>query len=134
MTTENNNWRFCAVGNIKAQHQDEGGNILYGTKAFRGGTKIYIDDRSWGRNAGHVRVIGLNRDTKYAIESVSIELIENVRIQRVYQPTVLKIMEYVESTDGWEWSGRTAQDRKELKAFIELWQGIQLDGGESNEL
>ena len=103
-------------------------------KPFVGERKYISMTEVGGLNAGHVRVIGLNRYTKYANESVSIELIENVRIQRVYQPTVLKIMEYVESTDGWEWSGRTAQDRKELKAFIELWQGIQLDGGESNEL
>ena len=36
----NNDWRFCAVGNMKAHHTDENGKILYGLKAFSGGKSL----------------------------------------------------------------------------------------------
>jgi len=117
----NKNWRFCAVGNIKAQHTDENGTVFYGTKAFSGGTKVYIDDKTWERNSGDVSVIGLNRFGRYVIESVPRSLIENVRIQRVFKPTVLEIMDYLEMMDGWPWRGRTAEDRRAVKAFVENW-------------
>lgn len=39
---KNNNWRFGVVGNIVRQHLDDKGIIRYGTKAFCGGTKVYI--------------------------------------------------------------------------------------------
>lgn len=116
---EKNDWRFCAVGNVKPQHTDENGKILYGTKAFRGGTKVYIDDRGWDTNGGEAAVIGLNRFGRYAVESIPINLIENIRVQRVFKPTVLEIMDYLEAMDGWPWRGRTAEDRKILKAFVE---------------
>ena len=117
----NNNWKFCVVGNIKAQHTDESGKILYGTKAFSGGTKVYIDDKTWGLNDGKVSVIGLNRFGRYTTESVSIGLIENVRSQRIFKPKVLEIMHYLEVIDGWPWRGRTVEDKKAVKAFVEKW-------------
>lgn len=117
----NNSWRFCAVGNIKSQHTDKDGQVFYGTKAFSGGTKVYIDDRTYPVNGESVSVIGLNRFGRYAVESVPINLIENVRIQRVFKPTVLKMMDYLEVMDGWSWRGRTAEDRKALHAFISTW-------------
>ena len=92
----NIDWRFCAVGNIKTQHTDENGKILYGTKAFSGGTKVYIDDKTQGSNDGCVSVIGLNRFGRYAVECIPLNLIENVRLQRIYKPTVLKIMDHLE--------------------------------------
>ena len=117
----NNNWRFCAVGNIKPQRTDENGKILYGTKAFSGGTKVYIDDRTWGINDGHISVIGLNRFGRYTTESVPVDLVENVRAQRVFKPKVLEIMYFLETMDGWPWRGRTAEDRKAVKIFVEQW-------------
>ena len=36
----NNDWRFCAVGNMKAHHTDENDKILYGSKAFSGGKSL----------------------------------------------------------------------------------------------
>ena len=119
----NNEWRFCIVGNIKQSHKSEDENkILYGTKAFSGGTKIYIEDRTFGRGDCEANVIGLNRFGRYAVESVPIDLIENIRLQRIYKPTVLKIMSYLEQVDGWVWRGRTAQDRRELEAFVVAWK------------
>ena len=45
--SETKNWRFCVVGNIISQHIDADGKLLYGSKAFSGGTKVYIDDLWW---------------------------------------------------------------------------------------
>ena len=117
----NKSWRFCAVGNVKLQHTDKNGQIFYGTKAFSGGTKVYIGDRTYMLNGESVSVIGLNRFGRYAVESVPINLIENVRVQRIFKPTVLKMMDYLEVMDGWPWRGRTAEDRKALHAFINTW-------------
>ena len=36
----NNDWRFCAVGNMEAHHTDENDKILYGSKAFSGGKSL----------------------------------------------------------------------------------------------
>ena len=119
-------WRFCAVGNIKSHHVDENGQLLYGTKAFSGGTKVYIDDRTWGLHDGHISVIGMSRFGRYTIESVSVDLIENVRAQRIYKPTILKIMDYLEVADGWPWRGRTAEDRKAVKSFVKMWNTSKL--------
>ena len=117
----NDNWRFCVVGNIKVRHKDGTGKVLYGTKAFSGGTKVYIDDRTWGLNDGHISVIGLNRFGRYTVESVPVDLVENVRAQRVFKPKVHEIMRYLEAMDGWPWRGQTAEDRKAVKAFVEKW-------------
>ena len=83
--------------------------------------KVYIDDKTLGVNSECVSVIGLNRFGRYTTESVSVNLIENVRAQRIYKPVVLRIMGYLEVLDGWRWRGRTAEDRKAVKAFAEMW-------------
>ena len=118
-----NNWRFGVVGNIVRQHLDDEGIIRYGTKAFCGGTKVYIDGKHWNNDNETVEVIGLNRFRRYAIESVPVELIENVRCQRIYKPTVLDIMASVENCDGWFWWGKTAEDRSETETFVKEWNG-----------
>ena len=120
--TKSNNWRFGVVGNIVKQHLDSEGIVRYGTKAFTGGTKVYIDGKGWSPDRDTVSVIGLNRFGRYAIESVSVTLIENVRTQRIYKPTVLEIMDDEEVMEGWTWWKRTSADRKEAKAFVDLWK------------
>lgn len=119
MDGNRNEWRFCVVGNITNQHLSEDGKILYGTKAFVGGTKVYIDDRTWNLNEGEANVIGLNRFGRYAVESVSIDLIENLRLQKIFKPKVLEIIGYLEFAEGWLWRGRTADDKRALSAFVE---------------
>lgn len=125
MDDNNKNWRFCVVGNITKQHLDENGNILYGAKAFVGGTKVYIDDRTFNLNEGMVSVIGLNRYGRYAVENIPIDLIENIRLQRVFKPKVLEIMNHLEVMDGWVWHDRTAEDKRALNAFIKVWNELQ---------
>lgn len=118
-------WRFCVVGNIKKQHLSEEQIVLYGTKAFAGGAKVYISDKTLGLNDGMVSVIGLNRFRRYAVERVQIDLIENVRLQRVFKPGVLAVMDSLVATDGWRWKGRTAEERRTLEAVVENWGKYQ---------
>ena len=118
----NNVWRFCAVGNITAQHEGEDRQVFFGTKKFSGGTKVYIYDKTWGLNEGKITVMGRSRFGRYAIESVDVNLIENVRLQRVFKPAVLELMDRLEAMEGCIWRGRTAKDRKEVKAFVEMWK------------
>ena len=120
----NNLWRFCAVGNITAQHEGEDGRVFFGTKNFSGGTKVYIDDKTWGLNEGKITVMGRSRHRRYVTESVDINLIENVRLQRVFKPSVLELMDRLEWMEGWVWRYRTAQDRKEVQAFVEMWKNM----------
>ena len=77
-------------------------------------------------------VIGLNRFGKYVTERVPIHLIENIRWQAVFKPTVIEIMDYLERADGWPWWGRTASEKREVKALVEaLNQCKDLDGCKS---
>ena len=119
---QENSWRFCVAGNIVKSHLDAEGVVRYGTKAFTGGTKVYIDGKYWSDDQKSVNVIGKNRFGRFVIERVPIVLIENIRNQRVYKPTVLKIMHYVEWMDNWYWWGRTAEDRRETEAFAERFR------------
>lgn len=118
---KSDNWRFGAVGNIVKQHIDEEGIVRYGTKAFTGGTKVYIDGIAWSKEQDSVSVIARNRFGRYVIERVPVELVENVRTQRIYKTTVLEIMDYEESMDGCPWWKRTVADRKAAKAFVDAW-------------
>ena len=68
-----------------------------------------------------VSVIARNRFGRYAIESVPVSLIENVRTQRIYQPRVLEIIDHEEVMEGWTWWKRTSADRKAAKAFVNAW-------------
>ena len=118
-------WRFCVVGNIVKQHQDADGNVCYGTKAFTGGTKVYIADDTLDWSRGTVKVIGLNRFRKYELIRMPISQIENVRLQRVFKPKVLEIMDGTGCWDGWFWRERTAEDRRTLEALIKSWDEHQ---------
>lgn len=106
---ENKACRFCAVGNIKKQHV-ENEEVLYGTIAFVGGAKVCICDATLGLNDGLISVVGLNRFRRYAVESVPIDLIENLRLQRIFKLGVLEVMDGLTATDGWIWRGKTAED------------------------
>lgn len=118
----NNNWRFCVTGNIIEKHCDSDGNIFYGTKAFRGGTKVYINDKHLGPESTDAFVIGMNRFKRYVFDVVPLDLIENVRLQRVFKPQILQMIEHDERWEGGIWRERTADDRKGATAFVEQWQ------------
>ena len=115
---EQKKWRFGVVGNIVSEHTDEDGNVYYGTKAFTPGTKVYIDGKFWDDQRTDVSVIGRNRFGRVVLESVPINLIENIRTQIIYKPHVLEIIDYLRVMEGWKWWGRTAADRKEAENFV----------------
>lgn len=113
-------WRFGVVGNIVSEHTDENGNIYYGTKAFTSGTKVYINGKFWDYERRDITVIGRNRFGRIVLETVPINLIENIRTQRICKPHVLKIIDYLRVIEGWEWWERTATDRKDAENFVKV--------------
>lgn len=114
-------WRFGVVANISHSHLDENGELRYGTKAFTPGTKVYLGGKDWDSTNFSIGVIGQNRFGRFVVESIPVGLLERVRAQRIYKPTVLKIMDYLAAMDGWEWWKRTAADRKETERFVKEW-------------
>ena len=83
------NWTYCVVGNIKKTHYDADGTLRYGTAAFTGGTKVYISGRIWDRTRDHINALGLTRGKQLEVIWTDVSQIENLRCQKVFQPTVL---------------------------------------------
>ena len=111
-------WRYCVVGNIKGEHYNDG-SLRYGTAAYSGGIKVYLCGKLWNDSDKTISVIGLNRFKRYAVNDVPVDLIENVRCQRVYRPKLLEIMSDWEFDDCW-W-GTSDVDRDSTKVFLMKW-------------
>lgn len=112
-------WLYCVVGNITKTHLAPNGTVLYGSAAYTGGTKVYLCGKYWNPKCGTIAVIGLNRYKQYRVNDVPPELIENVRWQRAYKPSVLHLMNNWEFWDCW-WRD-TKEDKVAVKAFVEKW-------------
>jgi len=116
----NGAWRYGVVGNIAKTHIDKQGVLRYGSSAYRGGTKVYLCGKYWKKEYSTIGVIGLNRYKRYEFSDVSSDMIENVRCQRVYRPSVLALM------DNWEfsetWWGKSAEDKTDVKKFVDYWK------------
>ncbi len=118
-------WKYAVAGNIKKSHIDENGISRYGTAAFKGNSKVYLSGRLWderlpGDNKKEIAVLGLSRGRRYYVDSVPVNLIENVRLARVYTPKVLEIMSDWEFADCW-W-GNTQEERNDAVAFVKRWK------------
>ena len=111
-------WRFGVVGNIVSEHTDENGNTYYGSKAFTPGTKVYLHGKFWDPENPNIGVIGRNRFGRTVFEAVPINLIENIRVKRIYKPSILDIIDYLHVMEGLEWWERTAADRKNAENFV----------------
>lgn len=111
-------WRFCVAGNIVRTHTDESGVLRYGTKAFTGGTKVYINGKNI-QDPDKVEVIGLNRFGRFVLDFIPVEYVENFRQQRVYKPKVLEIISALEALEGDIWWENSAKDREESLRFAE---------------
>jgi hypothetical protein len=113
-------WRYAVAGNIKKTRIDEDGILRYGTKVFKGNTKIYIFGRwvedSLIENKTEIPVLGLSRGGRYLVDRVPLDCIENFRITRVYTPQVLDIMANWEFNSRW-W-GNTQAERDDASAFL----------------
>ena len=112
-------WRYAVVGNITKTHIDEQGILRYGSKAFRGGTKVYLCGRGWSTEQDVIGVAGLNRYKRFVYSDVSPEWIENVRCAKAYKPAVLKIMDDWEAQENW-WNS-TKEAKTETQTFVEEW-------------
>lgn len=113
------NWRFCVVGNIAKTHFDDEGILRYGTKAFSGGAKVYLCGRFWNKDIKFIDVLGCNRQGRYEVEYISVDLIENVRASRTYKAKVMDIMNDFEFHDLW-WQD-SQEDRNDITRFLNEW-------------
>ena len=102
-------------------HTGEDGKTYYRTKAFKGGTKVYLDSKFYPSEETQISVIGMNRRGRFIIDTIPTKLIENVRFQIIYKMAAMDVMDNAESLDGWRWWGRTAKDKREAQAFAKNW-------------
>ena len=88
-------WVWCLVGNIVDSHEyGEDKVLLTGTKQFRPGAKVYMAPANWGDGYEKIVVIGRPRHNRHYIEIITRSVyVENYRIQKVYTPFLLKMME-----------------------------------------
>ena len=119
--SENTAWKYCVVGNIVKERVDENGILRYGTAAFKGGTRVYIEGKNLDYDfvSDYVEVLGLNRHRRYTYEAVPKKLIENVRFTRTYKPKIMDMMYPYEGYDGW-W-GNSDEDGLDAKQFALNW-------------
>ena len=120
-----NSWRYAVAGNIKKTRIDENGILRNGTAAFKGNTKVYLcgrlwDDRLPDENKTKISVLGLSRGGRQYVDYIPIELIENLRITRVYTPKVLEIMSNFEFCECW-W-GNTQEEREDASVFLKRFK------------
>ena len=88
-------FEYCLVGNIvEKRYFGENKEIRNGTKHFRGGAKVYIFPQFGGTGHENIKVIGLPRKRYNKIEVIiPTKLITNVRVKKIYQPDLKKIIE-----------------------------------------
>ena len=115
--------RYCVVGNIVMEHADKDGVIRYGTASFPGGRKVYLSRRLWPEG---VVVMGLNRHkSRYAVETVPLDWIENIRASRTFEPRIIELMANTfESPDMW-WRYRE-EDKVGTAEYAKLLNRIKL--------
>lgn len=115
-------WRYCVVGNIVKSHYDADGILRYGTSAYVGGTKVYLAGRNWDFSRDEITVVGLSRGHQQQVHEVPVDLIENVRCQKVYKPSILNVMGNLEF---WLcWWGNTKEDKKAAEEFVARWKAM----------
>ena len=115
-----NRWFWCVVGNIVPTHYDKNGVLRYGTSAYTGGTKVYLCGKSWPFDRTEISVLGLTRGKRLQVHEVPVELIENVRAQKVFRPSILEFMSDLEYSACW-WKN-TREDAQDVREFVALWQ------------
>ena len=119
-------WKYCVVGNIVASHYDAEGNLRYGTPAYIGGTKVYLAGKNWGFDRKEISVVGLTRGKRLQVHEVAVELIENVRCQKVYKPSILNIIGDQEFSLCW-WNN-TKSDKTSAEEFVTRWRANEAAG------
>lgn len=112
LNDENKEWRWALVGNIVESHLfGEEKDVRYGTKQFAPGTKVYCSPHQWGDGWERIRVIGKPRHQRNLIMVVMpSKLIDNFRIQKVYSPTILQMIDDC----GCSWWSSDEEGRQEI--------------------
>lgn len=91
---------WCLIGNIVDKHPvgtDQ--EIKHGTKHFSPNTKVYCFPVQWGDGYENIKVIGRHRKTRRNVcMIVPAKLVTNWRIQKVYTPYILNVMQ---TQNGW---------------------------------
>ena len=118
-------WIYAVAGNIKKTRIDKNGILRYGTGTFKGNTKVYLSGHLWDErlpmeNKKEIAVLGLSRNGKYYFTNVPIELIENLRVTKIYKPKILELMSNHEYRECW-W-GNTQEDKDDATAFLERFK------------
>lgn len=115
---ERSKWIWCLVGNaVKERTYGPDHQTRKVTKRFKAGTKVYCYPVQWGDGYGRIYVLGKPRN-KFGLVRLIMprEHIENLHLQRVYNPEVVERMNpSLESDDdvpGWSDSD---DDRMEIK-------------------
>lgn len=110
-------WQWCLAGNIVESHEyGEEHEVRVGTKQFGPGAKVYIAPAQWGDGYENVCVIGKPRRKRSLIEVVmKMDLIENFRLKKVFQPAVLRRMEKSPHS----WWGCADESRERILELIE---------------
>lgn len=117
---EKKEWKYCVIGNIVKTHIDDSGILRNGTPAYRGGAKVYLCGKYWIPSFDSITVIGLSRGKRFYVHDVPVNLIENVRCSRVYNPAVIELMDDWEFHDCW-WQN-TLADKKATEVFVAQWR------------
>lgn len=110
-------WQWCLVGNIVEERKyGENHELRYGTKQFRPNAKVFINLVYGGMGHEDILVIGIPRHSYRYIEIViKRKYVKNIRLQKVFKPSVLERMELSE----WDWWGNTDAARDRLIKVLE---------------
>ncbi len=118
---EKHNWRYCVVGNIVQTRVDGNEKIWHGTAAFRGGAKVYLSGKNYefDHEDDVIGMLGLTRGRRYQVVYASRKPVENLRVQRVWKPGILRFMDDREFWDCW-WDD-SEEDRMDAERFVDAW-------------
>ena len=108
---------WCLIGNIVDDHfTGTDKEINYGTKHFSPNTKVYCFPTLWGDGFENIKVIGRHRKTSRNVCMVMpSKLITNWRVQKVYRPYILNVMQ---SQHGWTNSEKDKETILEMLKWL----------------
>ncbi len=116
-------WRWALVGNVVDENvYGEESEIRHGTKHFSPGAKVYMAPPNWGDGYEKIRVIGMSRPhhryEHIIMESRLIDF-DTLRIQKVYNPTILNMMNQSEKQEDYcSWWNNSDEDFSSILTWL----------------
>jgi len=119
-TTDEIAFIWCLVGNIVGEHYAGTEKVIrYGTKRFSPNTKVYCFPILWGDGYDSIKVLGKHRKSKRNICLIMrSKFITNWRIQKVYNPNIIKEMHL---RGGWGGTYRNSEEDREYILQMLKW-------------